>query len=199
MKIYLNPPALKNCKLSQNSKVCSKSELLNTTLDDYSYIGYNCFVAETKIGKYCSIADNCRIGGAAHPLNWVTTSPVFHNNKNVLKTNFGHLPYEPFSKTIIENDVWLGANVLIKSGIKISNGAVIGMGSVVTHDVGPYEIWAGNPAKLIRKRFSEENIEKLLKIEWWNLSENRLRNLSDKISDVEKFIKEIENENFTYR
>ena len=77
-------------------------------------------------------------------------------------------------KTNIGNDVWIGAKCIILSGRIISDGAVIGTGSVVTHDVGPYEIWAGNPAKLIRKRFDEETIRKLLAIEWWNWDDKKL-------------------------
>ena len=76
---------------------------------------------------------------------------------------------------------------IILSEVHIKTGAVIGAGSIVTKDVGPYEIWAGNPARLIRKRFDDETIEKLLKSEWWNWSEDRLQKDGDKFSNVDKF------------
>ena len=78
-------------------------------------------------------------------------------------------------------------HVCIKSGVEISDGAVIGMGSVVTKDVGPYEIWAGNPARKIRTRFSEEDISFLLNTEWWNWNEEDLRRIGYSFPDIEKF------------
>ncbi len=130
----------------------------------YSYIGNYCTVINSEIGKFCSIADNCIIGGANHPIGWVSTSPVFHQGKNVLRKNFSALEFVTTTRTFIGNDVWIGSNCLIKSGIKISDGAVIGMGSVVTKNVGPYEIWAGNPAKMIKGRFADSIIDDLLAI-----------------------------------
>ena len=77
---------------------------------------------------------------------------------------------------------------MIKSGVKIADGAVIGMGSVVTKDVGAYEIWAGNPAHLIRKRFDDETISKLLESRWWNWSDDKIRLNADKYNDVNAFL-----------
>jgi serine acetyltransferase len=78
--------------------------------------------------------------------------------------------------------------VLIKGGIKIGNGSVIGMGSVVTKDIGDYEIWAGNPARLIRKRFDDDTISELLKVEWWNFSDHTLNKQGNLINNIEHFI-----------
>ena len=91
----------------------------------------------------------------------------------------------------IGNDVWIGRNVIIISGVKIGDGSVIGAGSVVTKDVPPYAIAAGNPAKIVRMRFDEETIKKLLKIEWWNWSLERvLANLPYLLSnDIAEFVK----------
>jgi serine acetyltransferase len=77
---------------------------------------------------------------------------------------------------------------LIKSGVKISDGAIVGMGSVVTKDVGPYEIWAGNPARNIRKRFTEEYIRDLLDSEWWNYDEEKLERNASYFNNVNEFI-----------
>jgi serine acetyltransferase len=84
-----------------------------------------------------------------------------------------------FEKVKIENDVWIGANVYIKNGVRIGNGAVVGAGSVVLKDVGDYEIVAGVPAKIVRKRFSDSTIELLLKSNWWNLNTETLKNYKD--------------------
>lgn len=86
------------------------------------------------------------------------------------------------------NDVWIGSHVLIKSGVTISDGAVIGMGSVVTHDVGPYEIWAGNPARMIRKRFNDGTVENLKQIKWWNWNEEKIKEYAAYFSDSNEFI-----------
>lgn len=77
-------------------------------------------------------------------------------------------------------------------GVTIGDGAVIGAGSIVTKDVGPYEIWAGNPARFIRKRFDDETIEKLLESQWWNWEDEKLSEMGMYFSNVEKFIIEAE-------
>ena len=111
-----------------------------------------------------------------------------------MKTNFSNVGFEEYEKTEIGNDVWIGSNCLIKAGVKIGNGAVIGMGSVVTHDVPPYEIWAGNPARLIRKRFDEDTINRLQNICWWDWDDERLRKYGDLFEDPVKLISAVENE-----
>lgn len=182
-------PAIKKSNIDKTSKICSGSHVVETTLDKYSYIGNNCTVINTEIGKFCSIADNCIIGGASHPINWVSTSPVFHRGKNILRKHFSEHEFETTSRTRIGNDVWIGNNCLIRSGITIGSGAIIGMGSVVTKDVGLYEIWAGNPAKLIRTRFDSDTIEVLRKLNWWDWSDSKLSKVAVEFSNIEEFIK----------
>ena len=121
------------------------------------------------IGNFCSIAIGCNIYlGGNHRCDWVTTFPFGHIHKNVF-TGFdgkGH----PHTKgdVIIGNDVWIGANVTIMSGVTNGDGAVIANNSHVVKDVEPYSMVGGNPAKMIKKRFSDEQIKKLLEIKWWN-------------------------------
>lgn len=174
LKILLNPPALKNCNIDKSSRVCSRSELTRCSVGRYSYIGYQNFMVNVSIGSFCSIADRCSIGGALHPMDYVSTSPVFHEGKNILNKNFSKHPVPSTPQTIIENDVWIGQGAFVKAGVHIGNGAVIGMGSVVTKDVGPYEIWAGNPAKLIHKRFDDRTIQRLLNSNWWEMDDTEL-------------------------
>lgn len=186
-KIHL--PAIKNSNIHPTSKVLSASHLVDVTLAKYSYIGNNCTVINTDIGSFCSIADNVTIGGSAHPITWVSTSPVFHEGKNIMKKNFANHPFETRKKTIIGHDVWIGNNCLIKSGVTVNTGAIIGMGAIVTKDIGPYEIWAGNPAKMIRKRFDDNAIEGLLDIKWWEWNDDKLESNAQMMNLTSEFIK----------
>lgn len=185
-------PAVKESIVHNTARVCSGSHIVRTNIGKYSYIGNFCTVINTSIGSFCSIADNCIIGGANHPIYWVSTSPVFHNGKNIMGKNFSSHELKTTEETNIGNDVWIGNNCLIKSGVSISNGAVIGMGSVVTKDVGAYEIWAGNPAKLIRKRFEEDVIEYINESQWWQLGDNDLQEIATRVNNIPEFIKEME-------
>lgn len=151
-----NKAAIRSSAIHKTSRICSGSHINYVDMDKYSYIGNNCFANHVKIGAFCSIADNCFIGGAAHPIEFVSTSPVFCKGRNILGKNFAEADFSACSETLIGNDVWIGAGTTVLSGRTIGNGAVIGAGSVVTKNVGDYEIWAGNPAKFIRY-FKEGN------------------------------------------
>jgi len=190
---YLHIPAVIKSNIHHSSKIASGSHIVDSNLDRYSFIGSNCTIVNTNIKSFCSIADNVVIGGAAHPIYWTSTSPIFHNGKNILKKNFSYHKFQTTKRTHIKNDVWIGSNCLIKSGVIIDNGAIIGMGSVVTKDVGAYEIWAGNPAKKIKKRFNDDTIEKLLTIKWWEWDNNKLENNAQLMNNVSKFIKKCDN------
>lgn len=180
---------IQHSNVDKNSSICMGTKFYRSDIGEYSYVGRDCFVNNTEIGKFTSIGEGCYIGGTSHPIDWVSTSPVFHKWKNVLKTNISSHSYDIFQSTKIGNDVWVGSKVLIKSGVEISNGAVIGMGSVVTKDIGPYEIWAGNPARCIKKRFEENIIDQLLEIKWWDYSEEKLVEAAKNFNDVDKFLK----------
>src|SRR5690606_25759824 len=121
--------AVKGSAIHPSAKVCSASHVLNSSIDRYSYVGNDCTIIEAEIGSFCSIADNVIIGGASHPVSWVSTSPVFIKGRNVLNFNFSSFEYQATEKTYIGSDVWIGNNALIKSGIHIGHGAVIGMGA----------------------------------------------------------------------
>ena len=183
---------LQDSVVDKNAAICSKTMFYRSKIEKYSYIGRNCFITDTNIGKFTSIASNCYIGGATHPLNWVSTSPTFHFGKNVLRKNFANNDFELYRETNIGNDVWIGNGAMIKAGVTVSDGAVIGMGAIVTKDVGPYEIWGGNPARLIRKRFDDETIEKLLKIKWWNLNDTEIEKFTPYFTDVENLITKVD-------
>ena len=140
-----------------------------------------------KIGAFCSISAYVQIFlGGEHRPDWVTTSP--------LSVMFENDIIEDHSRSkgdvIIGNDVWICANVTILSGITIGDGAVIANGAIVTRDVEPYSIVAGNPAKIIKYRFSPEVIDQLLRISWWNWPETLIRKHITLIqsSEIDNFI-----------
>jgi len=185
----LHLPAIKNSTIHHTSKVSSLTHLVNISMNKYSFVGSNCTVINAKIGSFCSIADNVIIGGSSHPINWVSSSSIFHDGKNIFKKNFSTHPFQATEKTIIKNDVWIGSNCLIKGGVTIGTGSIVGMGSIVTKNIGSYEIWAGNPAKLIRKRFDDSTIESLQAIKWWEWNDKKLENNSEFMNDILEFIK----------
>lgn len=116
------------------------------------------------IGKYCSFGENVRFFGANHPMEHLSMSPYFYNK------TFSGYEVKDIKRTDLEigNDVWVGYGVVITSSCKrIGNGAVIGAATVVTKDVPPYSVVAGNPGKVLRYRFGEETIRKIEESKWW--------------------------------
>lgn len=185
------PISVKNSSIHHKAKVGDGAQFVNSKIGRYSYL-YGSSAIKTEIGAFCSIARGCSIGGGSHPLDWVSTSPVFYKGRNVLRANFSQNSYDEYKKTVIGNDVWIGSGCFIKGGVTIGDGAVIGMGSVVTHDVPPYEVWAGNPAKLIKKRFDDETIASLLETKWWDMSDDELRKCGDLFERPQDFLKHLE-------
>ncbi len=182
--------AVRNSSIHSSSKIEAGSIVINVTMDKYSFCGYDCKILDCDIGKFCSIADGVVIGGAAHPITWVSTSPAFYKGRDSIKKKFSEFPRDEKKETIIGHDVWIGERALIKAGVHIGNGAVIGMGSVVTHDVLPYEIVAGSPARHIRFRFSEEVIEKLKTSNWYEWDEKKIEKKAKNIKDVNSFLED---------
>ncbi|MBE6529776.1 MAG: CatB-related O-acetyltransferase [Ruminococcaceae bacterium] len=178
-------------RIGKYAVIKNHSRFYGSILDEYSFIGRNCLVQKAEIGKFVSIADGCNIGLPAHDLNAVSTSPVFFAGKNAMRVSFSNRKQAEAPVTVIGNDVWIGAGVMIKAGVKIGDGAVIGAGAVVTHDVPPYEIWAGTPAKLIRKRFDESTIQKLLDLKWWEWDQKTLRQYAPAFESPEKLLEAI--------
>lgn len=159
-------------------------------------IGENGYIHDCKIGRFCSIASNCHIGLGDHALNMVSTSPLFSNAQSMLPHNFlkESIPVEMAGggwkdyNVIIGNDVWLGYNVCVKEGVSIGDGAVIGAKSLVTKDIPPYSIAVGIPAKVIRYRFTQEQIKKLLEIKWWDWDIVQIEKSVHAFNDIDAFI-----------
>lgn len=179
-------------EIHKTSKVESGSHIVNTTFNRHSFCGYDCEIINCEIGSFCSIANNVKIGGGVHPMEWVSMSPVFYEGRDSVKTKFSVHQRKPALRTFIGNDVWLGQSVIVKQGVTIGTGAVVGMGSIVTKDVAPYSVVAGCPAREIKKRFDEETIEKLLKSEWWNFTDKEMYHYATYFKDPNNFLKELE-------
>lgn len=146
--------------------------------------------ATLKIGAFCSIASGVKIFlGGEHRADWVTTYPF-----NVYWEKGRQISGHPKTKgdVIIGNDVWIGADAVILSGVSIGDGAVIGARALVASDVAPYAIHTGNPARLLKKRFDESTIQELLALEWWNLKDAVIEQLLPLMldTDIRKFISE---------
>ena len=148
--------------------------------------------AKLIIGNFCSIAINVHIYlGGNHRTDWVTTYPFGHIHKNVFNDFNGVGHPTTNGDVIIGNDVWIGDNVTIMSGVTIGDGSVIASNSHVVKNIEPYSLIGGNPAKLIKYRFTQEQIEKLLEIKWWYWDDEKINKFTPLLcnNDIDEFIK----------
>lgn len=168
-----------NVKVDKTAYIYRGVKAKSATIGAHSYVAANTEIENAVIGKYCSIADHCRIGMSGHSLSCLSTSPIFTQSVNALQerwTDKDVFKHKTKEKTAyIGNDVWIGSHVLVNGGVHIGNGACIGAGAVVVKDVPPYAIVGGVPAKIIRYRFSEDVIIKLQELQWWDMPEEKLK------------------------
>jgi chloramphenicol O-acetyltransferase type B len=149
--------------------------LINVLLGDFSYVSSGTQLDLTQIGKFCSLGPQILSGCGEHPINLVSTNPVFFSTFTQSGVTFAEKDgFEDRKEIIIGHDVWVGARAFIKDGVKVGNGAIIAAGAVVVKDVPDYAIVGGIPAKIIRYRFSPEVIQQLLVIKWWDWSVEKL-------------------------
>lgn len=172
------------------------SKYHNIDIGKYSYGG--CFnpaniQAFTKIGRYCSFAENVYIYNANHPLSFKSTHPFFYN------PSLGYVETEQISRRSIEigNDVWIGQNAIILASVtNIGDGAVIGAGTVVTKNVPDFAVVVGNPDKIVKYRFSEQTIQKLKQERWWDKDIDDLRANLDDFTHVHEELRDTKESEF---
>lgn len=163
-----------NCTFNKYNTLGVYNLVINCNIDSHTYLSYNSVVLNTTFGKFCSIGPNATIGPGTHPAStFVSTHPsTYQKKQNYLTKCFADAAkFESQLPVTIGNDVWIGANVLIIGGVTIADGAIVAANSVVTSNVKAYEIVGGTPAKFIKKRFKDEEIELLSEIRWWDKDE----------------------------
>jgi acetyltransferase-like isoleucine patch superfamily enzyme len=165
-----------NSSLGEHVTVYQNCSLSDVAVERFSYIAGNSVLSMVQLGSFCSIGPELICGLGGHPTHFVSTNPVFFSALRQCGISFSDKDYfEERRETIIGNDVWIGARVSIKDGVRIGNGAIVAAGSVVVKDVPDCAVVGGVPAKLIRWRFPPSIIEKLLQIKWWDWPEEALR------------------------
>lgn len=163
-------------KISRNAKIYRCAKILESSVDDYSYIAPQTELLRANIGKFCSIGKNCKLGLPSHEIYNISTHPIFTRSNNGTKISWTKSNFEKETPYLnIGNDVWIGANVIIMSGLNIGNGVIIGAGAVVTKNIPPYAIVAGVPAKIIKYRFDKDIISLLEESKWWDMPETFLK------------------------
>ncbi len=172
--------------------VGKEAVLRNCTLGYGSYVQSRCDLKDTDIGRYTSIGRNVETVIGSHPTRKnVAMHPAFNTPVTDIGFSYaGKKTYEdrPDKRTKIGSDVWIGNDVRIMGGVSIGDGAVVGAGALVTEDLPPYSVNMGVPAKTVRYRFTDEQIEKLLSDRWWEKDEAWIRSNIDSFADIEEFL-----------
>jgi len=133
----------------------------DTQLGAYTYVGFNASVTRARIGRYVSIANRASIGPGEHALDRVSTNSIFYDSPYALLTA---------APVVVEDDVWIGEAAIIRRGVTLGRGCVVGAMSFVNRDVPPYAVVAGVPARIIRMRFTLERIAQIEQSQWWQLA-----------------------------
>ncbi|TPJ57084.1 DapH/DapD/GlmU-related protein [Mesorhizobium sp. B2-7-1] len=174
----IHPTAeLKGCKLGRYASIGERVILREVSVGDFSYFERHCEAIYTTIGKFCSIAANSRINALEHPIERLTQHKVSYRPNEYFRwlgvdTEFrARRQAKPVS---VGHDVWIGHGAVIMPGVAIGNGAVIGANAVVTHDVAPYTIVAGVPAKPLRQRFPAAVAARIEALAWWDWAPEKL-------------------------
>lgn len=178
-----------NTDLGRFTKVYPPFFLHDVQIGDYSYVAGNSRIRNAAIGKFCSIGPNFCCGLGVHPVNGISTAPMFFSRaKQNGMTLSSEDKVSESVHTIIGNDVFIGANVTVLDGVRIADGAVIGAGAVVVEDVPPYAVAVGVPARVVKYRFDETTIRALLARQWWNGPEEELKRVERNFWDVKSFL-----------
>lgn len=158
------------------NRITGRSSIYNSHIGSYTY-AVGASIGNATVGKFCSIAMGAKVGGlGSHPTSYVSTHPIFYSAKRQCGISFSEEDYfKEDNKTVIGNDVWIGANAIIMDGVHVSDGAIIATGAIVTKDVPPYAIVTGIPAVIKKFRCSIEQVQILQHLAWWNWPQHLLK------------------------
>ena len=184
-------------KYTSAATIVSKLRKRGISIGKCTFIGEGVSVRDkhSVIGSFCSIARNVSIGTGMHPLTTLTTHSLVHAECFTEEGDISIVPehrvdFERHRPVTIGNDVWIGLNAVLMDGVTIGDGAVIGTHAVVTHDVPPYAIVVGIPAKILRYRFDEKTVDRLLKSRWYDRDIEFIKRLP--VGDIEKCLEILE-------
>src|SRR6201995_791468 len=169
---------LRDVKLGAYCEVGARTMLLEVAMDDYSYVVNDSQITYTTIGKFCSIAAMTRINPGNHPMHRATQAHFTYRASAYFPGEADDAEFFAWRRSHrvhIGHDVWIGHGAIILPGRKVGTGAVIAGGAIVTKDVPAYTIVAGNPARIVRRRFSEEVEARLARLAWWDWDHETLR------------------------
>lgn len=190
--VFFEPKSIvyPSAKFEGYNRVCRGTYLARSFMGTGSYVGKQCSIVSTWIGRYSCIGPNVRTTSGTHPTSFVSMHPAFYSTRG--QAGFTFVSEQKYNEnmdtgyhTRIGNDVWIGDSAILTEGVKIGDGAVIAAGCVVTKDVPPYAVVAGVPAKVLRYRFPEEDIETLLNTKWWQQDMAWLRKNADCFTNIE--------------
>lgn len=181
--VKLGNGAIIRANVILHNAICDEHVVINANsiidtvnIGRFSYLGPKAQFSHVDIGAFCSIGAECICGSGEHPIDYVSTHPVFFSRGCQCGMTFAQEDlFEERRKIVIGNDVWIGTRVFIRDGVSIGDGAIIAAGAVVVNDIPPYAIAGGVPAKIIKYRFSEAEIDQLLEVKWWKWDERSLR------------------------
>ena len=180
---------LSQCTFSEYNTLYKYSRLRDVTMGRFSYVGRETQVYHARIGSFTSIGPQVLIGLGEHPAEgFVSTHPMFYSDRGQSNPVIVDEPlFDEMPTTEIGNDVWIGARAILRTGVKIGDGAIIAAGAVVVKDVEPFSIVGGVPAKHIRHRFSPDEIVRIRESNWWNKDLEWLKRHHDSMTHISRF------------
>ena len=174
----IHPSAsVSDCVLGRYTEVGASTSIAETTMGDYSYVVNNSDIIYSTIGKFCSIAAYTRINPGNHPMQRASQAHFSYRASAYfpdVEDDADFFAWRRAHRVEIGHDVWIGHGAIILPGRSVGTGAVVAGGAVVTKNVAPYVIVAGNPATVVRRRFSERQEERLMRLAWWDWDHARL-------------------------